>query len=121
MGYSLAPTINLPFPILIHALGLVIIGVYLTSKRKPATLGIVTLALGLAYLTTSYMPIDQNQFLHASVPVRVALAAAAAGRAMAGPRDEERGSLWGIALYDGFGGLVLGWWLGSWNGRVAGY
>jgi hypothetical protein len=112
--------INLPFPIVVHAAVLVVYGIYLTFNRKPAALGITTLALGLSYLTTSYMPISENQFLHASVPVRVALGVVAAGRAATGPR-EEGATLWGIALYDGVGGLLLGWWLGRWNGRVVGY
>ena len=118
---SVLAQINLPLPILIHAVGLSIYGVYLTFNRKPGLLGIATLGLGLAYLTTAYMPISQNQFLHASVPVRVALAVVAAGRAIVGgPRDKEWGSLWIVAVYDGLGGLVLGWMLGRWDGRVSG-
>jgi len=60
------------------------------------------------------MPIRQNQFLHAIVPVRMALAVLAAARALTGS-SEEGGTLWGIALYDGLGGLLLGWSLGRWN------
>jgi len=120
MASFLAPTINLPFPIFVHAALLSVYGVYLTFSRKPAGLGIATLGLGLSYFSTSYVPISQNQFLHASVPVRMALAVLAAARALMGPR-EEWGTLWGIALYDGLGGLLLGWSLGRWNGRIAGY
>ncbi|KAJ7255051.1 hypothetical protein B0H12DRAFT_1233138 [Mycena haematopus] len=39
-----------------------------------STLGITTIALGMSYISTSYMPIAENQFLHASAPVRVSLA-----------------------------------------------
>jgi hypothetical protein len=86
-------------------------------------LGIATTGLGLAYLSTAYMPVDKNQFLHASVPVRMVLAGAAgikllvAGKGMSA---DQLKSFWGVALYDGIGGFLLGWWLGTWGGRVPG-
>jgi hypothetical protein len=42
-----------------------------------STLGIASLGLGLAYLSTSYVPQEENQFLYASVPVRMILAGVA--------------------------------------------
>jgi hypothetical protein len=86
-------------------------------------LGVAALGLGLAYFLTSYMPIEQNQFLHASVPVRLILAAASAYKAFIGRKelsDIEKKRLWGVTIWDGFGAVVLGWWLGKWNGRVPG-
>jgi hypothetical protein len=117
------PDINLPWFITAHALSLSTLGLYLTFSSTPSkqtsTLGIATLGLGLAYLSTSYVPVEENQLLYASVPVRVILAAVAGLKALVA-RKEERGTLVGVAVYDGLGGVVLGWWLGSWSGRVPG-
>jgi hypothetical protein len=117
--------ITLPWFIALHASGLCAVGLSLifkpTSPTKPASsnavLGIATVGLGLAYLSTSYMPISENAFLYASVPVRIILAALAAVKAGLGAGEEER-TLWGVAAYDGLGGVVLGFWLGKWDGRV---
>lgn len=84
-------------------------------------LGIAGLGLGLSYLSTSYMPIAENQFLHASAPIRVILAAVAGVRLLTATSGECTGELWGILLYDGLGGLLVGWSLGRWDGRIAGY
>lgn len=115
---------NLPHFITLHALGLGALGLYQTfhiSHRSPSNplLGIATLALSLAYLFTAYMPIEQNQFLYATVPVRMILAAVAAIRLLIGGGlgKEERRNLLVVALYDGGGAMVLGWWLGSFDGR----
>ncbi|TFK67705.1 hypothetical protein BDN72DRAFT_858945 [Pluteus cervinus] len=87
--------------------------------------GISVTALGLAYFATSYMPIEQNQFLYASVPVRLILASLAAGKALTmntktvEARRDQR-DLWFITVLDGIGGIVLGWWLGEFSGRVSG-
>jgi hypothetical protein len=69
------------------------------------------------------MPIRENQFLYASVPVRMILAGAAglkllvAGKGMSADHSKE---VLGIVLYDGIGGFLLGWWLGTWGGRAPG-
>lgn len=87
-----------------------------------ASLGIGSLAIGLAYFTTAYVPIEQNQFLYASVPVRLVLAAVAVVRAyvLKGPLEEnERRNMIGIALLDGVGGVALGWYLGEFGGRIS--
>jgi hypothetical protein len=84
-------------------------------------LGVATTGLGLSYLLTSYMPIEQNQFLHASVPARLILAALSAYKALVGRKDlsdVEKKRLWGVTIYDGLGAVVLGLWLGKWNGRI---
>ena len=79
-----------------------------------------------ADLSTSYVPIEQNQFLYASAPVRVLLASLAGIRwLMVRGGDpavhKKRNALLAIMLYDGLGGLLLGWYLGSFDGRVPGY
>jgi len=120
---SLLPTINLPLPILLHAAGLTLLGLHITFYRKPSTplLGIASLGLGVAYLATSYMPVAENQWLHASVPVRMILGAVAGVRAFIAKDCEATRELIGVLLYDGLGGLLLGWSLGRWDGKVAGY
>lgn len=75
-SFDAAIGINLPWFITIHATLLVITGVAMVLKQNPAPaktqsqalLGIATTGLGLSYLLTSYMPVEQNQFLHASKP-----------------------------------------------------
>jgi len=51
--------------------------------------------------------------------VRVILATVAGLKAWVAGKAERR-TLVGVAFYDGLGGMVLGWWLGSWNGKVPG-
>jgi len=115
------PELNLPWFITVHALGLSTLGLYLifssTPSKPTSTLGIATLGLGLAYLSTSYVSIEENQFLYASVPVRIILATVAGLKALIAGKEERR-TLVGIAVYDGFGGAILGWWLGVWDGKV---
>jgi hypothetical protein len=132
-------TINLPFPVLIHAIGLLILGLKLTftplspaTRENNVTLGIATTAIGLSYLSTSYVPIEQNTFLYASAPVRIILAAISGARLTMdhymqrqrkgdGPKARLRKKLWGILLYDGLGGIFVGWWLGTFSGRIPAY
>jgi hypothetical protein len=119
------------------------------TEKEPediSTLGITTIAIGLCCkpisspalandlterqctpdLSTSYMPMEENQFLYASAPVRVVLAALA-GLKWLTIRGEnarlykKRNALLGILLYDGLGGLVLGWYLGTLSGKVPSY
>lgn len=122
---SLGLPIHLPWFITLHASGLCFVGLSLIFKHanhpKPppnkSVLGVATLGLGLAYLFTAYMPMQQNAFLYASVPVRLILAAVAAVKASLGAGEDEK-TLWGITVYDGLGAIVLGLWLGAWDGRV---
>jgi len=124
------PNVNLPPLILAHAFGLTSLGLsfVFAEPTKPlsndrSTLGIASLGLGLAYLSTSYVPQEENQFLYASVPVRMILAGVAVTKLIV---DKLQGKgvqreLLGIALYDGLGGFLLGCWLGSFGGRVPAY
>ncbi|KAE9383483.1 hypothetical protein BT96DRAFT_45619 [Gymnopus androsaceus JB14] len=76
--------ILLPWPILLHAMGLTTLGCTMLLAKPTAkapedisTLGIATIALGMSYISTSYMPMEDNQFLHARAPVRFLLASLA--------------------------------------------
>jgi hypothetical protein len=130
MERILSLPIHLPWFISVHAWGLTALGLYYLFKSPPSgkraghtpALGIATVGIGVAYLFTSYMPIEENQWLHASVPVRLLLATLLIVRALVGTglTAAEKRSLLNLAIYDGLGGAVLGLWLGSWNGRLAG-
>jgi hypothetical protein len=70
--------ISLP-PLILHACTLVGMGAYLfllpigpsRENQLRATLGSTSISLGLTYIMTSYVPIAENQVLHASVPLRL--------------------------------------------------
>ena len=73
--------IHLPWFITLHAVGFTALGLYFLFSAPPPgkpsghtpQLGVATVAIGLAYLFTAYMPVEENQWLHASVPVRMVL------------------------------------------------
>ncbi|KAJ6496430.1 hypothetical protein C8R45DRAFT_985884 [Mycena sanguinolenta] len=125
--------ILLPWPILLHALGLVTLGCGMLlvkpNEKAPddiSTLGIATIAIGMLYISTSYMPIAENQLLHASAAVRVLLASLAGLKwltisAQNARLYNKRNLLLGVLLYDGLGGLHLGWYLGTFSGKVAAF
>lgn len=33
---------------------------------------------------------------------------------------DDKKKLWGLAIYDGLGGLFLGYYLGAYNGKITG-
>ena len=126
------PQVNLPVLVLGHSVFLSLAGLRMIfrsppTKGKPhretdmsAMSGVTTLAIGLAYLATSYMPIEQNQFLHASVPVRILLALLATLRLLL-VKDltgEGRNEMLFVALYDGLGAVICGWQLENFSGRA---
>jgi hypothetical protein len=118
--------VRLPWFIFIHACLMVVTGLVLIfqmpeGKRgnSSASLGIATFTIGLAYLFTAWPPMEENAFLYASVPVRLILSTLALVRALGFAKLErkEKNNLIGIAVWDGCGALVLGWYLGEWSGR----
>ncbi|KAK6341004.1 hypothetical protein TWF696_009316 [Orbilia brochopaga] len=122
---------NLPWPILVHSVGLALLGFNMAFNGAPSQspevrglnsiLGITTTTIGLCYLGTSHVPIEQNQFLHASVPVRLAVAVLlfTAGAVNRRKMDEKGWRVHvGFGLWDGIGALWLGWYLGRFDGRV---
>jgi len=78
--YLLGLEINLPWFITGHATLLLLTGISMVigsgstktssprqaSSSGQALTGIATMAIGLSYLLTAYMPVAENQFLHAS-------------------------------------------------------
>jgi hypothetical protein len=120
--------VHLPWFISVHACGIAVLGLYFLFKAPPPgkaaghtpQLGIASIAIGLAYLFTSYMPIEENQWLYATVPVRLILCALLILRTVVGSglSSAEKRSLLNLGLYDGFGAVVLGLWLGKWDGRL---
>ncbi|KAH7012177.1 uncharacterized protein B0I36DRAFT_256905 [Microdochium trichocladiopsis] len=82
--------------------------------------GILSCALGLAYFMTSYMPPEQNQFLHASVPLRIFLALLAGGRLfyMRNSRSKAGRTMLLVLVYDGIGGVAVGISIRNFTGRV---
>jgi len=76
------------------------------------------------YLFSSYMPVDENQFLHATVPVRLILSGLMTMNLLIhGRQGMSKDGFWGhvaIAAIDGITGVLLGNWLGRYDGLVAG-
>jgi hypothetical protein len=124
------PGVNLPPLILIHSTFLILYGLKCiftrptkqsTAAEAVAMAGITTLGIGLAYTATAYMPISENQFLHASVPVRMGLAITAGLRLLlmkdVMSTDGVNQMLF-VLLYDGLGGALCGYELGNFSGRI---
>ncbi|KAI9699459.1 MAG: hypothetical protein M1836_003070 [Candelina mexicana] len=121
--------INLPWPLKIHTLGLIAVGLFKAFQQPSPSLsepdttatGIMGFGLGLAYLLTSSAPIAENQWLAACAPVRM-LIGVLAGTVLVVKRNrmrkETRNWLRGITIYDFISGALTGWWLGNYSGRV---
>ena len=140
--------INLPVPILIQAITLTSAGFYTAFARKPiysspdksytvlvpfttnprvadliSCFGLVSAGLQSAYLWSSYMPLEENQFVYASVPVRLMLSGAIfslcllKGKEMSSDGYRE---LLGLAVFDGLAATILGFYLGRFDGIVGG-
>jgi hypothetical protein len=85
--------------------------------------GIVITGLEITYLVTSYMPFEENQFVAASVPVRIFLAGLMATVCGLNWKSMSRSGLWeivGLAAMDASAGIWLGTKLGRWDGMVKG-
>jgi hypothetical protein len=69
------------------------------------------------------MPIEENQFIAASIPVRLALALSMASICVAHRRTMSKSGFWelvGLSVIDGGSAVALGIWLGRWDGIVQG-
>lgn len=133
------PTINLPPLVIGHSLFLSFMGlktifsppkttatkqtdgtIKTTTASDEGTKGILLLAIGMSYLCTSYVPMEQNAFLHASIPVRLALAALAVTRMLFVPGLSKAGrsDMLIVLLIDGVGAMAVGWNIGNFTGRL---
>ena len=107
-------------------MGVYMFSLYASPSRENnlrATLGSASVSLGLAYLMTSYVPIVENQFLHASVPLRLLMSVLLPTKYWSEKgtvSEEAEKEFLFVATHDGVLGLFLGWQLGRWDGRVAG-
>jgi hypothetical protein len=89
-----------------------------------ALLGVVACALQLPYFLSSYMPIEENQWLHVTVPIRLFVSTAlGVNLLLRGRRMSEEG-IWeflALGVTDFVGAVMLGWELGRFDGMVSGF
>ncbi|GIJ86691.1 hypothetical protein Asppvi_005584 [Aspergillus pseudoviridinutans] len=89
-----------------------------------ALFGVVACALQLPYFLCSYMPIEENQWLHVTVPVRLAVSAALGVNLLFRGRRMSEEGLWeflALGVTDLVGAVMLGWELGRFDGMVSGF
>jgi hypothetical protein len=136
--------VNIPAPLIGQSVFAVGLGLYMALFRKPAFvrngytlvvpanasprtadtisfLGIVLTGLQVCYLVTSYMPIEENQFIAASVPVRLGLAALMGTICIVHRKTMSRSGfmeLAALAALDGAMAIWLGFYIGRWDGMV---
>jgi hypothetical protein len=140
--------VNLPLPLLIQAISLTSAGFYTAFARKPlyasadksytmlvpitsnprvadliSCFGIASEGLQSFYLWSSYMPLEQNQFVYASVPVRLMLSAAMLALCLLKRKEMSSNGFWellGLSIFDGCAATTLGFYLGRFDGIVGG-
>jgi hypothetical protein len=138
--------INLPAPLILQSVASVGLGLYIAFFRKPpfvhngytaivpsnapprtadaiSLLGLVIAGLESLYLVASYMPIEENHFIAASIPVRLALALSMACICVAHRKTMSKSGFWelvGLGVVDGGSAIALGIWLGRWDGIIQG-
>lgn len=87
-----------------------------------ALLGLVSSCLMLPYFLCSYMPIEENQYLHASVPIRLFVSGVLFGhtllRGRKGMSEEGYREFLGFAVMDAGAAIMVGLQLGRFNGIV---
>jgi hypothetical protein len=96
------------------------------AHELSSVLGLALVDLGLAHLVTSYVEVERNQFLYASVPIRLVVGSLAGLLLMVkgkGMSREGRREMWGLVVYDLVSVLALGRWLGEggFSGRARVY
>jgi hypothetical protein len=136
--------INLPSHLIAQSLTAVGLGLYMSLFRKPAIiyngytmlaplnpsprtadtvslLGVVTVGLEVTYLVSSYMPLKDNQFLAASVPVRLGLAALMGVVCVIHRKTMSQSGFWELAtlaVLDASAAIELGLQFGRFDGMV---
>jgi hypothetical protein len=86
-----------------------------------SVLGLAITGLQGGYLLISYMPLEENQFVHASIPMRLFLAACIFGVCTIHRKNMSTAGFWelmGLAIVDGGAAIALGFKLGSFDGMV---
>jgi len=86
-------------------------------------LGIVITGLEVTYLVSSYMPFEENQFIAASIPIRIFLSTLMLSVCVIHRKRMSGSGFWeliGLAVLDGFAGIWLGNTFGRWDGMVRG-
>lgn len=85
--------------------------------------GLMMTGFGFLYLLSSFMPVERNIWLYASVPVQLMLAGLAVGVCMKKGKLAEgtRKILVGFALYEAVHSMLLGLWLWKSTGMVTIY
>ncbi|KAF2499489.1 hypothetical protein BU16DRAFT_273247 [Lophium mytilinum] len=101
-----------------------------TTRMKDANrfMGMLALGLGAGYFAGSYMPLEQNQFVHASVPIRLGLAGIMFGvcavKGRKGMSEEGFWELMALGVFDVVGSVIVAFSLGPggvWDGKVKGW
>jgi hypothetical protein len=138
--------VNLPAPLIVQSVTSIGLGLYTLFLRKPiytstkngysllvpsnptprmadtiSILGLAITGLQSAYLIASYMPLEENQFAHASVPARLFLAACLVIVCVVHRKSMSAAGFWeliGLATVDGAGAIALGLRLGRFDGMV---
>jgi uncharacterized membrane protein len=75
----------------------------------------------LPYFVNSYMPIAENQWLHASVPIRLWISAMLIGNVLLRQKTMSREGYWEflmLGVMDGVSAFALGIYLGRFDGRI---
>jgi hypothetical protein len=140
--------INLPLPLLIQAISLTGAGFYTAFARRPAYVsrdgsytllvpanasprvadliscfGVASAGLQSFYLWSSYMPLEENQFVYASVPVRLMLSTTMLAICLLKGKQMSSNGFWellSLAIFDGCAATTLGFYLGRFDGIVGG-
>ncbi|PKX89327.1 uncharacterized protein P174DRAFT_516003 [Aspergillus novofumigatus IBT 16806] len=89
-----------------------------------ALLGVVACALQLPYFLSSYMPIEENQWLHVTVPIRLFVSTALGVNLLLRARRMSEEGFWeflALGVTDFVGAVMLGWELGRFDGMVLGF
>jgi hypothetical protein len=138
--------VNLPSHVLLTSTTVFGLGLYVslfrTSPLKPLTgrdffvpepstrriadtnalFGVTACVLMLPYFLSSYMPIEENQWLHATVPIRLFLSSALGANLLLRGRYMTQEGFWeflALGVVDFVGAIMLGWELGRFDGMVS--
>lgn len=86
-----------------------------------ALFGVSACVLMLPYFLSSYMPIQENQWLHVTVPLRLFLSSALGANLLFRGRQMSEEGFWeflALGVADFVGAIMLGWELGRFDGMV---